>query len=478
MPVTRQRSKESAEEEVENEMIFVSKEESPPTEMEVQRKKLRQSWELASVLNFFNVFEPVIESNLKISAEEIETALIEPNDSLSQLHMALLKGVVPPKKSLDASKAWLPTLSNSLAMWWPWVAEGDFPLTAVKGEEMSRYKQLDPTVRLSILKALCEVRAEQNDIVSYINDTIKNGNTVSTFRKEKLGDDGNGTIYWYDGNAITGHRLYKEVYTFKHEAKAKDKDAKAVDSQWETLATNLEEFQKLANELLSSELHWEVSIGKAVETDAIPALKKLQRKKDRLLKLQEKQDMLLNGVRASRITRSGRNCGPVSYKFEDYDRAIKEAIEVTQKGKTADERGHEDKNSKRKKGSFSGDSDNSSDSDFVESDTNTKKQCQEGENNHRRNNGIEVMTNDKAGNGNNSILPFKKLNGLTVYPPKGQRFSERLWGTGKENISETMSFTTKKRLRQRLTINTAAAESADGVPDSEDEEDLSKDNDK
>lgn len=37
------------------------------------------------------VFEPVIESNLKISAEEIETALIEPNDSLSQLHMALLK---------------------------------------------------------------------------------------------------------------------------------------------------------------------------------------------------------------------------------------------------------------------------------------------------------------------------------------------------------------------------------------------------
>lgn len=55
MPVTRQRSKESAEEEVENEMIFVSKEESPPTEMEVQRKKLRQSWELASVLNFFNV---------------------------------------------------------------------------------------------------------------------------------------------------------------------------------------------------------------------------------------------------------------------------------------------------------------------------------------------------------------------------------------------------------------------------------------
>lgn len=148
------------------------------------------------------------------------------------------------------------------------------------------------------------------------------------------------------------------------------------------------------------------------------------------------------------------------------------------KGKTADERGHEDKNSKRKKGFFSGDSDNSSDSDFVESDTNTKKQCQEGENNHRRNNGIEVMTNDKAGNGNNSILPFKKLNGLTVYPPKGQRFSERLWGTGKENISETMSFTTKKRLRQRLTINTAAAESADGVPDSEDEEDLSKDNDK
>lgn len=101
--------------------------------------KLRGQWELASVLNFLNVsfvfsftssiclieissfvgrerkcvrycigdgmnmfidlfvflavevFEPVIGKSLRISAEEIEKGLIEPESSLAELHIALLK---------------------------------------------------------------------------------------------------------------------------------------------------------------------------------------------------------------------------------------------------------------------------------------------------------------------------------------------------------------------------------------------------
>lgn len=89
------------------------------SESQLARSRLRERWELASVLNFLHVeitypffiwiqlrfslfldrliipfpqvFQPIIQSGLGISAEEIEMALITPNDALAQLHIALLK---------------------------------------------------------------------------------------------------------------------------------------------------------------------------------------------------------------------------------------------------------------------------------------------------------------------------------------------------------------------------------------------------
>ena len=40
---------------------------------------------------FFQVFKPVIGKDLKISAEEVETGLINPDSSLAKLHITLLK---------------------------------------------------------------------------------------------------------------------------------------------------------------------------------------------------------------------------------------------------------------------------------------------------------------------------------------------------------------------------------------------------
>lgn len=37
------------------------------------------------------VFKPIIGKDMKISAEDIETALIEQNSTLAQLHIALLE---------------------------------------------------------------------------------------------------------------------------------------------------------------------------------------------------------------------------------------------------------------------------------------------------------------------------------------------------------------------------------------------------
>lgn len=91
-------------------------------------------------------------------------------------------------------------------------------------EETSEYKGLDPKRRLLILKALCEIRADviystfllnvtsfgfclmaekndsfglqQDDTVAYIKDSLKQGTQISSFRKEKIGGDGNGTSFW------------------------------------------------------------------------------------------------------------------------------------------------------------------------------------------------------------------------------------------------------------------------------------------
>lgn len=422
-------------------------------DVELARQKLRQRGELASILNFLNVFEPVIQSNMKVSAEEIEHALIEQNKMLGQLHKSLLKGIHPVSKTLDSSDAWVIGLSKKLMMWWPWVAEGDFPLNGAKGEEISVYKELDPTVRLLILKALCEVRADQADIVSYINEAIKSGTEVSTFRKDKLAGDEHGTAFWYDGNATIGYRLYKEVHTFESKPTVNARDTvPAIDSQWETLATNLEEFRKIVDELSSSGIKWEVAVSRTVETNAIPVLEKLQKKKQRTLQRQKREQMLLNGIRTAGITRSCRNLRPINYSFDDYDRAIKEAIIYTNKRKTS--------------GAYYSDT-NSRDSGLTETDSEM--------NDHQGNDDDD--TGDDGHDGlkedNDQKYGSKKNNGtkqkiIPVHRPKGFRSSKRIAGVPVPAVPEGLNLRAKNRLRQRPSVNTAIESLT--VPDSEDEE--------
>lgn len=317
------------------------------SESQLARSRLRERWELASVLNFLHVFQPIIQSGLGISAEEIETALITPNDALAQLHIALLKGIPPVSKNLKSSDAWVTILCKKLAMWWPWVAEGKVPLVADHGAEISRYKELDPTVRLLILKALCEIRAEQDDTLRYIDETLKQGAELSTFRKDRIGRGGNGASYWYDGDSVIGHRLYKETNKIEHKQRLKA-DSRltqpTINSQWETLATNLEEFMEISDRLSSSNILVESAVGEIINNEIIPILEKLQKKKERALKRQQRQAMLLEGFRnAVRIEngRSRRDRKPVNYTFDEYDRSIDEAIQMAKKAKTSDDKNDE-----------------------------------------------------------------------------------------------------------------------------------------
>ncbi|XP_008793461.1 DDT domain-containing protein DDR4 [Phoenix dactylifera] len=310
------------------------------------RLRLRQRWELASVLNFLHVFEPLIQSDVKMSAEEIETALISPNDALARIHIALLKGIPPVNKNCREPDAWVTTVCKKLSLWWPWVAEGENPLKVNHGEEITKYKELDPTIRLLILKALCEVRADQDDILRYITDELKAGTKITAFRKEKICSSENGVSYWYDGDPIIGHRLYREVVKvdFKQKWKGKGRLTQpTIDSCWETVATNLEEFRELSKNLSSSKVTSEAAVGETIKIEIIPLLEEHQKKKKRALQRQQRQVTLLDNLLHSNWTgsRSCRERRPVSYTFDEYDRSIDEAIQMSKKSNT--DKLHEDR---------------------------------------------------------------------------------------------------------------------------------------
>ena len=83
---------------------------------------------------------------------------------------------------------------------------------------------------------------QQDDIRSYIDDSIKNGVPLSAFRKERTGGDSHGVSFWYEDDPIIGQRLYREIRKVEVK-KGKGKNVDSVPSyQWETVATNLDEF--------------------------------------------------------------------------------------------------------------------------------------------------------------------------------------------------------------------------------------------
>uniref|UniRef100_A0A0A9CZ91 DDT domain-containing protein n=1 Tax=Arundo donax TaxID=35708 RepID=A0A0A9CZ91_ARUDO len=315
---------------------------------------LRRRWELASVLHFLRVFEPVIKGDLGLSAEEIEMALASNNRDLARIHIALLKGIPPVNKNLKVEDGWIIVTAKKLSDWWSWVAEGSNPLRSNPGKEVETYKQQDAIKRLLILKALCEVRSEQDDAVWYVNDEMKKGVDISNFRKEKLGSGSNGTIYWYNGDSTIGHRLYTEdvAVNFKRNWKGKGGclTTPVINIQWETVATNLDEFLEIS-ERLCRKGRAESAIAVYLKTEIVPAVEKLQKKKEKDLKRQRKKDELL-AFANSYQTRSLRERKRVSYTYSDYDRSIKEAIRVASEAKEYDP--HE-AGTKEKRASHQGD---------------------------------------------------------------------------------------------------------------------------
>ncbi|CAI0540445.1 unnamed protein product [Linum tenue] len=371
---------------------------APPEPAQLPRWNLRSMWELASVLNFLHVFRPLLNIQVEFSAEEFETALLSPNDTLGEIHMPLLKAIPPITRMALTRDTWVTVLCRKLRDWWHWVADGDLPLVASQGAEVEAYKTLEPAVRVVILKALCDIRVEQEDIRNYIESSIKHGAQLLLFRKERIGGDSQGINYWYEPDELVGHRLYREIRTAEVLTKGKTKGSKVLPStiyQWETVATNFDEFVDVSEKLFTSTNRTEVSLGKKLKNDMLPDIEKVQKRKERLLKKQHRQALLLDNymhVDGLAAGRSLRDRKPVTYTFDDYDRSINEAIKVTKKKPSSPEHDQRREGVFRPEasangrlggpsysaaahhgGSFSAMSPLSSDYDFIDSDHNNNK---------------------------------------------------------------------------------------------------------
>ncbi|KAJ7564097.1 hypothetical protein O6H91_02G001700 [Diphasiastrum complanatum] len=310
---------------------------SPPPG-EVNRWQLRSMWELASIFNFLKTFRSLLSLDSELSFNELESSLLVPNRMLEDVHIALLKGIPPISRTPLGRGTWVTILCKKLKDRWSWVAEGPCPIFASHGDEVAIYKELDPATRVEILKALCEIRVDQDDFRSHIDDSLKHGCPISVFRKERLMSDTYGTIYWYEEDSISGHRLYRELQQ-KVEIRTRGKvwgrtAPTPAAGQWETLATCIEEFQSVAEKLESSRNRHEAGLGIRIQNDIIPELEELQKKKERAIKRQQRQVLLLNNAfygDGLAVGRSRRDRKPVTYTFDEYDRSINEAINFTKK---------------------------------------------------------------------------------------------------------------------------------------------------
>ncbi|KAL5722488.1 hypothetical protein ACHQM5_006004 [Ranunculus cassubicifolius] len=311
--------------------------------LELPRLSLRSMWELASVLNFLNVFRPLLNIKVEFSAEELETALLTPNSTLEDIHIPLLKAIPPVTRMAMGRDTWVTVLCRKLRDWWYWVAEGEIPIVASHGAETEVYKTLNPATRVLILKALCDIRVEQDDIRSYIDGNLKHGVQLCVFRKKRIGGDSHGISYWYEDDPVIGHRLYREIrYLELNKVKSKGILSLPTPScQWETVATNFDEFQDVSEKLFSSKNRTEVAVGKKLKNDMLPEIEKIFKRKEKLIKKQHREAILLDSFLATdgiaSVGRSLRDRKPVTYTFDDYDQSINEAINTTKCRKSSPE---------------------------------------------------------------------------------------------------------------------------------------------
>lgn len=307
------------------------------------RLEIRSLWEMASVMNFFCVFRHLINNLPEFTMDELESAFLNPNSLLDTIHVLLLKGVPPAARVPLRGDTWPTVLSKKFKDWWWRVSEDPCPLIPCQGAELAIYLEFDPPTRVRVLLALCEMRVNQEDARFYVEDSMKRNQLHAIVRKDRSGCGAEGTTFWLEEDPVMGQRLYREWQPTMPPPPSKNKGRgwgrgrnvpPPIPGTWETAATNFEEFQEVSSRLLESRNRLETAIGKKLTQNLMPQLEEIQKKKDRMVKKQQREAVLLdnmlqgNGLAAGRSRRERK---PVTYTFDEFDRSISEAIKFTKK---------------------------------------------------------------------------------------------------------------------------------------------------
>lgn len=232
------------------------------------------------------------------------------------------------------------------------------------------------------------------------------------------------------------------------------------------------------DEYSSSKSKLEVVVSGAVENEVMPVLNKLQKKKERAMQKKRNEERIINNFCRVGITRSCRSSRPISYTFDEYDKAINEAIRETKRTKTKED----EKNQKKETPVVNKDSDSEEEEDnhenneSTESDSNSSKleseqvsknssnedsgeeESQEEEESHENNDDNNDKNNENDSSEDELVVKSEIENGK-------KRGIKKVGGDG--SIEEMRNFGAKKRLRQRPNRNTAIESAV--VCDSEDE---------
>ncbi|KAK9834896.1 hypothetical protein WJX81_007008 [Elliptochloris bilobata] len=317
-----------------------------------ERAALRGAWELASVLEFLEVFHAQLGMPRRCSAAELEAALVlNPGGPgvLADVHLGLLRGISTRSELTEHN--WATRLGDRLRVFWQANGvPGRPPFAPARGQEALEYARLPTLQRLQALKALCEARLDREDVLAHIESAlqparvtaraIKRGEppppALSEFRKTPFGVDSGGLVYWYLdlGHATGDVRLYRETpaaATAKGRGGGKGRGAKAkppAAGAWELLADSLDALREAGEKLRRNKQRPEQRLASQVLERLVPQLEERRVREereraaaDRLAAMQAATFEAQAGLGRSRRARK-----VVDYSGQAYDAMLRSAL--------------------------------------------------------------------------------------------------------------------------------------------------------
>jgi len=275
-----------------------------------------------------------------VRMEVLEKAIVASNGQgiLARLHIGLMKGL-RPKLSVDESN-WTAVLSRKFRA--ECMDAEENPFKPARGNEAEHYCNASAVDRVLILKMLCELRGCESDFREVLEQSLKPNTKLqrppkrkhkkemskySQFREMPLGQLNAGTLFWFlDCPDFVDFRLYKE--TREHVKRNGAVRGHTRIKSWELIAADVDALQQFGDDLPLTGTHSRSLKKKVLEM--VPRLEKRVEREERKMRatarLKQHECNIILDLNGG-YGRSARQRNEAKYTFEEYERAMAEAID-------------------------------------------------------------------------------------------------------------------------------------------------------